>query len=92
MLIYESIGCFKSISVIWNILRPVLSVDKMVQRVWLNKLIHVKLSHIVAIRTTFRTNHFWNKVKYCVYLLFSPSKLFLFFFFFSTSPSILQKE
>ena len=47
---------------------------------------HVKFSQIVAIiknddRTTFYTNYFWNKSKYCVYLLFLPSLLLHFFFF-----------
>ena len=51
------IGCFKSINVILNTLLLFLSVDKIVQQVWLNKLMplnfgikcanHVKLLQIV---------------------------------------------
>ena len=60
----------------------------MVQRVWLNKWCqfgtkcanHVKLSQIVATRTTFHTNYFWNKLRYCVYLLFPLLILSQFFF------------
>ena len=40
---------------------------------------HVKLSQIVAIRTTFCTNYFWKKSRYFVYLLFPPSLLLQFF-------------
>ena len=86
MLIYR---VFKSITVIWDILPLFSSVDEMVQRVWLSMLMpdfgikcanYVKLSQIVAIRTTtFCTNYFWNKSKYCVYLLFAPSLLLQFF-------------
>ena len=42
---------------------------------------HVRLSQIVAIRTTFCTNYFWNKSKHCVYLLFPTSIIIAFFVF-----------
>ena len=35
-------GCFKSITVIWNILRLFLSMNKMVQRVWLYKMMPLR--------------------------------------------------
>ena len=39
---YLFVGCFKSITVIWNILHLFLSVDKMVQWVWLIKLMPLR--------------------------------------------------
>ena len=42
---------------------------------------HVKISRMVAIRTAFCTNCFWNKSKYCVYLISAPSLLLHFFWF-----------
>ena len=55
------------------------------QRVWLINLMpfrygikyanQVKLSQILAIRTTFCTHYSWNKSKYCVCILFASSLL-----------------
>ena len=67
------------------------SVEKMVQRMWLNiKCIyhfgikcanHVILSQIVAIRTSFCSKYFWNKSEYCIFLLFPPFITIAVFFF-----------
>ena len=49
---------------------------------------HVKLSQTVSIRTTFCTNYFWNKSRYCVYLLF-PLHYYCSFFF--THPVLIKE-
>ena len=75
MLIYR---VFKSIIVTWNILHLFLPLDKWFRGCgWISCCHfgtkcanHVDLSQIVAIRTTFHTNYFWNKSRYCAYLLF----------------------
>ena len=48
----------------------------------------MKLSQIVAIRTTFCTNYFLIESKCCVYRLFAPSLLLQFFF---THPVVNQE-
>ena len=44
-------GYFKSITVIWNILHLFLFVDKMVQRVWLNKLNATSVQNVLSYKT-----------------------------------------